>query len=251
MAVETERHETYTILHLDWPETRNAMGPDEAGGLLEALHDGLCDDTRSVILAARGKSFCAGGDLAAISRIARQGEAAVEALIYNRFQKLLRTIHDFPVPIIAAVDGAAIGFGADLALAADLTFIGSQGWLAQGWARAGLVPATGGTWSLARAGRSAAVWRLLANRKTDGPAAEKLGLGVAVEDAISEAVAVAVSLGEFRPDVVRATRQLSKIEDFDLHLKTALDLQKQFLCGDHFQEYAQEVLRSKTGEGQP
>ena len=57
---------------------------------------------------------------------------------------MIRTLMAVPVPTIAAVDGAAVGMGMDLALACDSRFIGTTGWMRQGWARYGAIPATGG-----------------------------------------------------------------------------------------------------------
>jgi hypothetical protein len=64
--------------------------------------------------------------------------------IYDLPQSMVRALVSVSVPIIAALDGPAVGLGMDLALACDMRLVGAGGWMMQGWARAGLVPATGG-----------------------------------------------------------------------------------------------------------
>ncbi len=145
---------------LSWPERRNALGPAEANVLREALTRAADDQfCRVIVLHAEGKVFCAGGDLRAVLDMVDQGEQALRAGLYDAFQGLLRTVRTSPVPIIAAVDGPAIGLGLDLALACQARVLGSKAWVSQGWAQLGLISAPGGIWDQSRLA-SALTWRL-------------------------------------------------------------------------------------------
>lgn len=174
MGIVTRKHGEGVIeVTLDWPDILNAMGPEQARETRTALEAAFAgEDVGAVVLSANGKGFCAGGNLPAIVKLAKGGPDAVRETIYGEFQALFRTIRASPVPVIAAVDGAAVGFGCDLAIAGSATFIGQSGWLRQGWAQVGLIPATGGTFYAAQRGGAQAVWRLLAADRVDGATAE-------------------------------------------------------------------------------
>jgi enoyl-CoA hydratase/carnithine racemase len=156
MGVREERHGDVAEIVLDWPEVRNALGPAEGAELRVALTRAACDPkVGAIVLSANGSAFCSGGKLPEIVELARGGPEAVRTAVYGEFQGVFRALQSSPVPVIAAVDGPAIGFGCDLALAANISFIGCAGWLAQGWMRAGLIPATGGTLYAMRRGGAA------------------------------------------------------------------------------------------------
>ncbi len=244
MPVLSQRHGDVIEITLNWPEARNALGPTEGRELRLALEAANADDSlAAIVLTANGKAFCAGGNLPEIVRLAKEGADAVKTAIYGEFQGIFRAIRECRVPLITAVDGGAIGFGCDLALAGSMTFIGKLGWLAQGWIKAGLVPATGGTQYVMRRGGQLALWHLLQADKIDGPAAERWGLATSCEDARRAALAMAARLAALPRQPLRAVVHLAKIEEFDKHLQTALDYQTEFLTAPDFAEAAQRLLR--------
>lgn len=166
---------------LAWPRRRNALGPAEAGLLADAI-EGL-HEAQVVVLRAAGPAFCAGGDLRAILRLAADGDDAVRNAIYAEYQRLARAVVGFDGLSIAAIDGPAIGLGADLALMCDVRLAGSEAWFLQGWARLGLIPGTGGMavpssrWASSRVGvrRPAAA---LGGGPTRTPRAGDRGAGI-------------------------------------------------------------------------
>lgn len=108
-------------------------------------------------------------------------------------QRAIRAIVNSTVPVLAAVDSAAVGLGFDLALAYDHRLIGPAGSCMQGWGRIGLIPGTGGVLLLSRLNPTL-LWRLLATQeRLDGPTAERYGLaqvvaeGTALEAALAQA----------------------------------------------------------------
>lgn len=244
MPVQTQRHGDVLEITLDWPEVRNALGPTEGRELRLALETGNADDSiAAIVLSANGKAFCAGGNLPEIVRLAKQGADAVKTAIYGEFQGVFRAIRECPVPFIAAVDGAAVGFGCDLALAGSATFIGSQGWIAQGWIKAGLIPATGGTYYVVRRGGQQALWRLLQADRVDGPTAERWGLAIACESARDAALEMATKLASLPRQPLRVVSHLASISDPDEHLRSALEFQTGFITAPGFEEMTQTLLR--------
>jgi enoyl-CoA hydratase/carnithine racemase len=117
---------------------------------------------------------------------------------------MIRSLVSVPVPTTAAIDGPAIGLGMDLALACDVRIVGSNGWLMQGWARVGLVPATGGVMLLASRAPTL-LWRMLADQpRLDGHAASQEGIAEKAEDALRAAIERATSLGQMSRPMLAA-----------------------------------------------
>lgn len=245
MAVDSTETGGVLTLALNWPERRNAMGPDEAMELARAFAAAEADPGVGVIvLRSATGSFCAGGDLARITALARMGEEAVRAQVYGVFQALFRTIDGLSKPLIAAVDGPAIGFGADLALAADLTIVGDRGWLRQGWAAMGLIPATGGALYVHRRAGMAGVLRFLAAERLSGADCAALGLAQHAPDAGLAAEATARALAALPRDAVLTVKRLARIGETRAHLDAALEAQVGFLTGETFLTRAEAFLAS-------
>jgi enoyl-CoA hydratase/carnithine racemase len=190
MGVVTEVTGPAAVVTLDWPDKRNALGPDEANEVAAALRSAAArPGVRGVVLTGNG-AFCAGGDINGM--VARAGMSPEErrALVYGAYQGLIRTVTELPVPTVAAVDGPAVGMGFDLALACDSRFIGPEGWCRQGWARIGLIPGTGGE-LLLRLRAPGTLWRLLDGQPKVGAAlAEHLGIGEATDGLTARQAAI-------------------------------------------------------------
>jgi enoyl-CoA hydratase/carnithine racemase len=177
MGVVTEVAGHAALVILDWPEKRNALGPEQASELADALRTAAADPSvRGVVITGNG-AFCAGGDIRGMVARADMPPEERRALVYTAYQGLIRSVLELPVPTVAAVDGPAVGMGFDLALACDSRFIGPDGWCRQGWARIGLIPGTGGE-LLLRMRAPGALWKLLDGQpKVAADLAERLGIG--------------------------------------------------------------------------
>jgi enoyl-CoA hydratase/carnithine racemase len=177
MGVVTEVAGHAALVILDWPEKRNALGPEQASELTDALRTAAADPgVRGVVITGNG-AFCAGGDIRGMVARADMPPEERRALVYTAYQGLIRSVLELPVPTVAAVDGPAVGMGFDLALACDSRFIGPDGWCRQGWARIGLIPGTGGE-LLLRMRAPGALWKLLDGQpKVAANLAERLGIG--------------------------------------------------------------------------
>ena len=134
------------VITLNRPAVRNALNSAMRAALAAALVD-LGGRARVVVLTGAGPGFCAGQDLA---DRAPGGGADLEASLNAEYAPMLRAVRDCPVPVVAAVNGAAAGAGANLALACDVVIAAESAVFLQAFGRIGLIPDAGGTWTLPR-----------------------------------------------------------------------------------------------------
>ena len=128
---------------LNRPEKANAFDPDMCADLVEALRMlAGADQVRVIVITGAGKAFCAGADLGALGT---QGEQLVKA-----GKDIALTIRNAPKPVLAAVNGAAAGGGANLALACDYRLASDQASIGQVFHKLGLGPDWGGSYFLPR-----------------------------------------------------------------------------------------------------
>jgi enoyl-CoA hydratase/carnithine racemase len=210
-TIRIERPDPATaLLTIDRPERRNALTRVEIVALRDVLESAGRDETISTIVLTGNGAFCAGADLRGLRDTVSAGP--VEAGLYGPAHAMIQALIDVPVPTIAAIDGPAVGMGADLALACDCRLIGLGGWLRQGWAAHGVIPATGGIRFL-RHLSPIALWRMLDGQPAvDGPLAERLGLGESVADgtALDAALARARSYADIPRPALEAYVRLSR-----------------------------------------
>lgn len=139
-------------LRLTRPERRNALTVDLVRQLADAVTAaGQDPSVRAIVVTGAPPVFCAGGDLADLGTVAERGALAVSEVVYRQFHRLVLALADAPVPVVAAVNGAALGAGLDLALACDLRVVSRAATFASSWIAVGLVPGMGGAHLLARA----------------------------------------------------------------------------------------------------
>ncbi|HPV22699.1 MAG TPA: enoyl-CoA hydratase/isomerase family protein [Casimicrobium sp.] len=180
--IDFQLQNAIATITLNRPEKRNAMSDDMRTEFIHALERLAADKTiRALVLTGAGKGFCAGGDISGMERrlTAPTGEVAFNG--WHRQQRVHHTqslLHTMPKPVIAAVNGAASGLGADTALACD--FIIASEWASFTWSyiHRGIIPDGGGMYFLPRrVGLSKAKELIFSGRKVD--AAEALALGIA------------------------------------------------------------------------
>jgi enoyl-CoA hydratase len=170
------------LLTLDLPERRNAM-TDELTAAWTAAVDSLRGDVsvRCVVVTGAGKAFCAGGDLAWL----QAGGASVDALREKMlpFYRAWLALRTLEVPSIAAVNGAAVGAGAALALSCDIRYAGPHAKLSVPFGRLGMHAGMATTYTLTEvAGVAVARELLLTGRVVDATEMLRLGLCSAVYD---------------------------------------------------------------------
>ena len=247
MGVVAELAGPAALVVLDWPEKRNALGPDEANEVAAALRAAAGQPgVRGIVLTGNG-AFCAGGDLGGMVARADMPPEERRALVYGAYQGLIRTLVELPVPTVAAVDGPAVGMGFDIALACDSRFIGPDGWCRQGWARIGLIPGTGGE-LLLRLRAPGVLWRLLDGQpKVDADLAERLGIGEAAGGVTAREAAVrrVESYAAYSPATIGGYVRLSRSElrsRLPEHQAECLAAQLELLSDPAFRDRARAAL---------
>ncbi len=194
-------------------KARNALDRDLLLALGRALADVEADpEVRAVVLTGSGGSFCAGADL---KKGMAEGLGQDMGARIDEFHAVTRAIANARPPIVAAVDGGAVGFGSDLALVCDLRVLSSRAYLQAKFVHIGLMPDGGGTYSLPRlVGTGRALELLLLGEKIAASRALELGLAnrVVEPDALAAAAAgLAQALADGPPlalaAIKRAVRQ--------------------------------------------
>ena len=107
------------VVTIQRPERRNALDSATATAVRNAV-DEASSEARVIVLTGSGGAFCAGGDLEELQRWSDSPHEEIEEGLYRSFQGMIRSIRASAAVVIAAVDGAAVGAGMDLALACDL-----------------------------------------------------------------------------------------------------------------------------------
>jgi 2-(1,2-epoxy-1,2-dihydrophenyl)acetyl-CoA isomerase len=131
---------------LDRPEVRNGLNAAMRREIRAAALD-AAGHARVLVLTGAGRGFCSGQDLDP-SQI--DDALDLERTLRDEYEPMLRAIADCPIPTIAAVNGAAAGAGANLALACDVVIAARSAVFIQAFARIGLIPDAGGTYWLPR-----------------------------------------------------------------------------------------------------
>ncbi len=198
------------IVTLAREEVRNALNT-EMGRELMALFESIAIgawQTRCIVLTGAGdKAFCAGGDLKE-----RKGMTDADwQLQHLVFERMIRAIIDCPVPVIAAVNGAAFGGGCEIAGACDFVYAAHDARFALSEVTLGIMPGGGGTQTLPRAtGERRAKELILTGRSFSAAEAEAWGLVNACfprEALMDAALDVATSIAHNAPIAVRQAKQ--------------------------------------------
>lgn len=195
-----EKNGAVATLTLNRPKSKNAL--DQA--LIDALGPALKEvaedrSVRAIVLTGAGGAFCSGADLKA----GMMGGGADLDKVIDQLHAIVKLLATTPKPVIAAIDGAAVGYGADLALSCDLRILSTRGYLQEIFVRIGLMPDGGGTYWLQRlVGLGRALEYLMLGTRLDAELAERLGLAnrvVAPEDLPKAAQELAAQLAKGPP----------------------------------------------------
>lgn len=235
-------------LRLDRPERRNALTVELVTELADAVEQA---EERVIVITGSPPVFCAGGDLVSLGAVAEQGPLAVTDVIYSQFQRLVRALADSPRPVIAAINGAALGAGLDLAMACDFRIVTSTATLASSWVRLGLVPGMGGAFLASRAiGAARATELVLTGKEITAAKALQWGLvnEVVAEDALVAAVDTLVADLVVLPPIglarTKAALRRALALGFEAELATLGATQGALLTGEEFSSLSARFRRS-------
>lgn len=166
-------------IELDRPDSKNGLTVELNGMIIEAVRGAeAAAETRVVVIAGAGGSFCSGLDL---REAMRMGPSAIDQMrerMRTHFHGLIRAVRGCKKPTIAAVDGGAIGFGCDLALACDMRVLSDRARFGEIFVKRGLMPDGGSTFMLPRlVGLGRALELMLTGDIIDAAEAQRIGLG--------------------------------------------------------------------------
>lgn len=189
------------VITVNDPDRRNAVTEAMSSELRDAVQRAESDSqAHAVIITGAGKAFCAGADLSALGAATDQGLER----IYAGFMAVARCA----LPTIAAVNGAAVGAGLNLALAADVRIAGPHAMFDPRFQKLGIHPGGGATWMLHRAvGPQVARAALLFGMRFDAEDAVRHGLALSVaDDPLAAALGLAAGPASAPREVVLATK---------------------------------------------
>ncbi|MEU6697558.1 enoyl-CoA hydratase [Pseudonocardia ammonioxydans] len=215
--IELSWHGRAAVLTLDRPDKHNAL----TGELCERIRTSVASvgEARAIVLAGNGRSFCSGADL----------DEVYTAEFRDSLYRMLHAVTDAPVPVVAAVHGAAIGAGTQLAIAADFRVAGPAARFAVPTARIGLAV---DPWTIRRlallAGNGTARRMLLACDQVDADTALACGLADR-PGGLDEALDWAAGMTDLAPLTVGySKRVLNEVFEPDLADDVAKDLDAAF-----------------------
>lgn len=217
--------EHVATITLNRPHRRNAISVQ----MLNQLGDALVEadrsaDVRAIVLTGAGKGFCSGLDIKDAMSGSGIGGSSGGAALQNTRDLPTSILFEIDTPVIAAVNGAAAGYGLDLALGCDMRILGESSRLLPGFAKRGVVPESGGTWYLPRlVGWAKAAEIGFLGRDLDAATSERYGLANTVVpdgELVDVARSWASEIAANAPLAIRAMKRLYRhglTEDFPAH----------------------------------
>ncbi|HLU56416.1 MAG TPA: enoyl-CoA hydratase [Pseudonocardia sp.] len=204
--VRTKTTDGVAVLTLSNPERRNALNIELSRKLADAVRAATADDAvGAIVVTGEDPAFCAGGDL---SELATADPETLHT-VYAGFI----AVAECPLPTIAAVNGAAVGAGLNLALACDLRLAGPRARFESRFLQLGLHPGGGYTWMVQRVlGPQGAAALTLFGEVVDAAEAERIGLVHRVaDDVVGAAVELAARAAAAPRDLVRTTKSTLRL----------------------------------------
>ena len=206
------RQDSTLVLTLNNPASRNTLSPAVYTAAVAALDEAARDPTlRAIVLTGAGGHFSGGGNLNQLAAV--RGQPEVQAARVDALHGWIAAMRAHPLPVIAAVEGAAAGAGCSLALACDLLVASTTARFGLAYGRIGASPDGGVVQSLMQLlpRQQALEWLWLAQVRS-GADLQRAGLVNRLTDpgqALDEALALAAALAQFAPNVIASVKRLS------------------------------------------
>ncbi|HKH07087.1 MAG TPA: enoyl-CoA hydratase [Acidimicrobiales bacterium] len=246
--VRTATADGVTVVTLDAPDRRNALTVPLGDELVAAVEAAEADpDVGALVVTGAPPAFCAGADLSHLGASQRDG-------LLNIYAGFLRVAHS-PLPTIAAVNGAAVGAGANLALACDVILAGRSARFDTRFLKLGLHPGGGHTWMLQRkVGPQTAAALVLFGEVVDGTEAERIGLTFRcyeddqlLDAAVAMARTAAGAPPELAPRMKGTLRDVLALDEHDAAMERELDEQVWSLNQPAFKERLAALQQKISG----
>ena len=243
-------------IELNRPDTMNAWNEQFGIELRDAVQQAAQDDSvRSVTITGAGRGFSSGADLKAGFQPTPEGHPDVETVLRERYHPIITTIRTMPKPVLAAVNGPAVGIGCSLALACDLILAKESAYFLLAFVNIGLVPDGGSSVLIpARVGHARAAEMALLGERI--PALKALDWGlinrVAADDAFGEevdALAEQLATGPTR-SYAGSKRQLNAwiYRGMEEQLELEATIQQEMAASSDFIEGVQAFLAKRPPE---
>jgi 2-(1,2-epoxy-1,2-dihydrophenyl)acetyl-CoA isomerase len=234
-----EKKEGIAVITLNLPEVLNALEVRLERELLKALKDcGQDEEVRAVVLTGAGRAFSSGGDIKKMEK----GLQIFEAKSWvEDGGNLADAIATMPKPIIAAVNGPAVGGGVNVALFCDFVIASEKAYFSEIFSQVGLIPDAGGHWILPRlVGYRRAIELIFTAEKIDAQRALELGLinkVVSHEDLMEESLSLAKKLAKGPTRAFGLTKAILR-KSFSSDLREILEMEElaqslTFVSEDH------------------
>jgi enoyl-CoA hydratase/carnithine racemase len=238
--LKIERRGAVVTLTMNQPEMRNVLTGNTAIEEFVAACADIAKDTsvRAVIITGAGSAFCAGGNLKDMQRYSKENIATdvIREEYRHGIQRLPLAVYNLEVPVIAAVNGPAIGAGCDLACMCDIRLATEKAYFAESFIKLGLIPGDGGAWLLPRAiGMSRAAEMSFTGDAISAETAVEYGLVsriVPVDRLLAEANALADRIAANPGPALRMTKRLLR-EGQHMRLDSLLELSAGFQALAH------------------
>ena len=235
-AVRGELEGGLLIITLDQPASRNALTPSVEAGLVAGIRRAADPTVRAVLLTATGTAFCGGGDITEMESNDAVSLDHVRGRADHMPSQVWRPLYELAKPVVAAVNGWAVGAGVALALGADLRIASDQARFRLGFSRVGLAPDMASAWLLPRLiGLAASLELALTDRVLTAADALALGLVhrvVAHEELADAAHSFASELATGPTVAFGATKRLMQASferDLDQAIVAEVDTQTMLL----------------------
>jgi len=224
-----EKKEGIATITLNRPEKMNAFTLEMIDHWVEYLRECHRDnEVKVIVLTGKGKAFCTGGDLELLKKTAEKDPLSSKNLIWKHIQQIpLLLLETMDKPVIAAINGTAVGAGLDMALMCDLRFAADTARFSEGYIKIGLVPGDGGAYFLPRlVGPAKALELLWTGDFIDAQEALRIGLinrVYSAENLMEETYKFAAGLVK-SPEVAIRMMKRAVYQGLRLDLRTALDM---------------------------
>lgn len=174
-TLELSQKENLGIIRFNRPEVFNSFTREMSLAFIETLRDyGKDSSIRAILITGNGKAFCAGQDL---QEAVEDNGITVERAVEEHYNPMVRQLRKLEKPVLAAVNGVAAGAGANIAFACDIVVATKSASFIQAFSKIGLVPDSGGTYTLPRLiGFQKASALMMLGDKVSADEAEKMGM---------------------------------------------------------------------------
>jgi enoyl-CoA hydratase/carnithine racemase len=249
--LQIEQDEHIVTLTMNEPERRNPLTGNSAVPEFLAAIDRIHGDqrVRAVILTGAGSAFSSGGDVRNMLRQARGEVSGMQTRQEYRtgIQRLPLALFNLEVPVIAAINGAAIGAGLDLACMCDIRIASEKAKFAESFVKLGIIPGDGGAWLLPRIiGMSRAAEMMYTGDLITAAVAEQWGLVsrvVPAEELMATALGLAQRIAANPSHAVRLAKRLHR-EGMHTRLDTHLEMAAGFQALSHQTQSHREAVNA-------